>query len=406
MTKRHKMKGFYTFTLCILFLSHCNTSENIKAWPDKNPKVEAIKINSRESSSIKTSEIFADIEFIKLETNEDNLMGDIIKMVVSDSLYFILCSNGIFIFRADGSFLNKINKRTTDKIQSFTDFQVDTTKRTITIYDNKGRQFVETNLYGGTIDNWFIDLDGYSSHKINNDLFAVYIGASYYNKRANHKLNFVNKQGEIVAKCFPISEHETSFMHFGDLNNFSASVSPTKFLYSFNDTIYSLKETEIIPEFYFDFGSESVPASILNEHYKDVMHFYETLRSTNYSFRINGLIEGRNHLIFSYANGFRIIHGILSKQSKTVKLINQYNDDLSFDGYEINPTFLNLPRAYYNDSYFSLMDSHDLIQRLESVKQKGFWPDFSKRNTEIVQILQTTTVKDNPIICRFKIKDF
>ncbi|MBX2964725.1 MAG: 6-bladed beta-propeller [Cyclobacteriaceae bacterium] len=400
------MREIFVIAICILFLIYCNSPESTAVWPDKNPRIEVIKINSKESLNINTSEIFDKAQFIKLESNEDNLMGDIVKLIVADNHYYILCSNGLFIFNEDGSYINKISRTTTNEIRSFTDFHVDTVRNTITIYDNKGRQFVETDMHGKTIDNWFVDLDGYSSQRINDDLFAIYIGASYYNKRANHKLNFVNKKGEIVFKCFPINEHETSFMHFGDLNNFSSNNSSIKFLYSFNDTIYAIKERKIIPELCFDFGSEKVPLSILSSHYKDVMHFYETLKSTNYSFRINGLVEGDQHLIFSYANGLKIVHGVFSKKSKSLKLINQYIDDLSFDGSEITPNFLNLPRSHYHSEYYSFIDSHDFIQRVESIKQKESWLSFSKRHPDITQIFQETTVRDNPIIFRFQMKDF
>lgn len=400
------MRASLILIIYAVLLFQCTTSENTPSWPDKNPKLEVIKISSGNSSNINTSAIFEEPELIKLETNDDNLMGDIVKLTPTKNHYFILCSNGLFIFKEDGSFVNKINRKINNTIQSYTDFQIDTTKNTITIYDNKARQFIETDFDGKTISSWWIDLDGYSSHKISDNLYAVYIGASYYNKRANHKLNFINKKGDITEKYFPISEHETTFMHFGDLNNFSYGSQSTKFLYSFNDTIYSITETKVRPEFYFDFGDERVPSSILQNHYKDVMHFYENLRSSNYSFRVNGFIEGENHIIFSYANGFNIIHGILSKKSKNLKLINQYTDDLVFDGYILKPDFLNLSRAYYQGRYYSLIDSHDFLKRTKEIKEKESFSELTETSAEIFEIAQETSVRDNPIIYRYFIKDF
>lgn len=399
----------YLVLLTFILFSQCkHSNENI--WPEKTQHYETIKIDSKKSKRTKTSEIFDEVTFIKLESNENILMGEIVKLIVSDKFYHILCSNGIFIFNSDGTYQNKITRASSNEIiQAFSDIEIDTIKNTILVYDNRAKQFVDINYDGKVLSSWKNYLDGYSSQKIDENIYAIYIGASYYNKGANHKLNFVNKQGEIISKCFPINENETNFMHFGDLNNFSVNSGIPKFLYSFNDTVYSINQTKIIPELYFDFGQEKLPSKVLSENYKDVMHFYESLKTTDYSFRINGYIESEGNIIFSYANGARIIHGIFSKRSKNLQLINEYIDDLSFGGWIIKPDFLNLPRASFKDKYYSFVDSYDFIQRMDTLQQtlpNNEWVAFINANPKLIDIYKKSSVIDNPILCKIKIKEF
>ena len=90
-----------------------------------------IPIEYRKASSIKLSEFVESVDLIPLETAEDNLIGEVGRIVFIDNNYYIKSTNGrqnakIFVFDANGRYQFKIDHRGVGpgEYVEMTDFQI------------------------------------------------------------------------------------------------------------------------------------------------------------------------------------------------------------------------------------------------------------------------------------------
>lgn len=401
-------KSVHALTLaCLGLLTGCTPSK----WSEKSNSLEVISVNSESATEMKASEIYHSQKLIKLKTDSTSLMGDVLKVHSTNDRYFILCSNGIYVFDTTGMLLDKIKEPGQNENQylKLSDMHVDASNQHIEIYDSKQRKFIQYDFNGKYKGSYPSILDGYSTEKLNDEIHAIYIGASYYNDDVNHKLNFVSRDGNILKSYIPITEHETKFMHFGDLNNFSKWSGGISFGYSFNDTIYDVASLEIRPKYVVDFGNKKLPSTYLEASYSDVRHFYESVKTTGYALRFNGFLESDDYLLFGYNEGDAIYHCLYSKRSKKLKNIRQVINDLTFDGAREQLNYGNLPKLLTNDHNISVLDSHQfksLVDGLRKTSSPQQWESYKAKHPDIVGLYDNITITDNPILVVNKIKAF
>src|SRR5699024_6192255 len=153
---------------------------------------------------------------------------------------------------------------------------------------------------------------------------------------------------------FKVKENESQFLHLGDLTNFSEHNGNVSFLYSFNDTIYTLQNDKVSPRMFVDFGEKKLPASFLENTYNDVRDFLETCKETNYAFRIIGFFESDDHIVFSFMYRKEIVHAYYEKGAKAM-VVKEFKNDLLFDGLSVPASFDNLPKATFENEFYTIV---------------------------------------------------
>jgi len=87
----------------LFFMLQCTTpSKNAEKNFENNVQIVFKSIESQSTSLLK------DITFVKLETNDENLLGNINQIEVFDELIYILCDSGLYIFDLLGNFIRSI----------------------------------------------------------------------------------------------------------------------------------------------------------------------------------------------------------------------------------------------------------------------------------------------------------
>ena len=105
------MKRGYIFLLLSIFLFSCGENKQ-----EGNTTFKRIPIEYRKASSIKLSEFVDSICIVPLETNTENLIGEIGRTIFYDNKYYIKSTNGrqnakVYVFNQSGKFLFKIDSR-------------------------------------------------------------------------------------------------------------------------------------------------------------------------------------------------------------------------------------------------------------------------------------------------------
>jgi len=107
--------------------------------PSCNTKDQSSSIDLSENQSVSVFDVFSDVQVIKLETTENNLITDIRKIEYYNSRYYILDerSQQIFCFDEDGRFVFKIDSqgRGRGEYHYITDFSIDRKNNQMVVLD-------------------------------------------------------------------------------------------------------------------------------------------------------------------------------------------------------------------------------------------------------------------------------
>lgn len=100
-----KYRLFFYF-LFFLFLMSCTDAKNKEDFLVKN-----INIDIKQIENIKSDYFLDSVKYVKLETNADNLIRGIKKIIYSNDMFYILDNsmNSIYIFDKQGKFIYNIN---------------------------------------------------------------------------------------------------------------------------------------------------------------------------------------------------------------------------------------------------------------------------------------------------------
>lgn len=368
-----------------------------------------IEVDPSLASTLRYSDIYSSIDVVQLKTDTAFLVDEVQKMVVTDSNYYIQCNNKLLVFDVKGNPMTKIEKpgRGPGEYIAFADFNVEDGQ--IEIYDSKQRKMISYDKNGSFIKEWGCGIDGYSYSKINSDLYAFYIGAGGYYNDANKKVLYYSRaKSQIVNSFIETPANQISFMHFGDLVNFSQYNGAVSFLYSFNDTIYSVSSEGIYPRYLIDFAEYRLPKNYLTKEYKDVMEFFESCIESGSAFRLMGFFETDRMINTSFFfNGRNYLHLYYSKETGKSQVVDSYIDDLTMNGLKIKSSFENLPKAA-NDKNYIFVDANEFKIRMDSLRKIltfKEWEKYSVGHPAIVSIYSSINIDDNPLLYIATLKD-
>ncbi|MFS4457433.1 6-bladed beta-propeller [Maribacter sp. 2304DJ31-5] len=394
----------------ILIIISCKKNSKSNKIP-KELNIESIYVNPKNATTVAISSLYENIELLKLESSSDNqIMGQIDKLEVHDGNYVIQADNGLFIFNENGDFLDKFDFRGKGPGEyiNLSDYFFDTEENTFSIYDSKSKKINIYDKLGNFIKEIKTDLDAYSFTKLKDDKYAVYIGSGWYNEKSKNRLNLLTEDGEITSKFIPIKKNEAKFLHLGDLNNFQKLKNETLFLYSFNDTIYNINAlNHLEPKYYIDFGESKVPDEYLSKTYENIMVFLESLKKTDYAFRVIGFFESERAITFGFMYKKEIYHIYYFKESKRTMVVNQFVNDFFNPNLSFNANFGNLPKAVSDNKYYSIIEPYDFIEDMEKLKSKmdnQTWESFKKKNVSLIEVYDGLNNADNPILLIGEIK--
>src|SRR5690625_1173996 len=98
----------YFFIVLSVFLIACDTIE--EGTLSENGKTDILNIDLEKNNTIYMSDIFENVNYIKLEKDGDNLIGNIDKIIAKDNAIFILTKSihTIFLYDFSGNYINRV----------------------------------------------------------------------------------------------------------------------------------------------------------------------------------------------------------------------------------------------------------------------------------------------------------
>jgi hypothetical protein len=386
------MKSFYLDYLLLIIawgISSCGVKQSIDDAPQSLFVTQESFVEKAYSSKI-----FSSINCVSLNTTDDLLIDNIIKIIHKDNLIYVADRYALYKFDENGDVLGTIKKngRGPDEYLSVSDFEIDTNE-TVWILSRS-----EKKLYQYTWDSEMkrdMELNCWVSkiHLISPEEMYLYIG-NERDENNQHQLKKINQKTNIVINNYlEIDEKKAKFLHVNSVNHFSKELKNegVYFFNIFDDGVSKLFKDTISSAFQVDIIKKSIPASFFDNEYKDVSEFFQFLLKGNFAYGTTLFVEYENQYLFSYYYDQECHIALISKETKESILdFRIIVEDKYLLGYPINLTEQNIFIQQNNELIIPLIPS-DIMQYAEkelSVENKN----------KLKQIIHYKDEDQNPVL--------
>lgn len=378
-----------------LYLFSCN---NAQFTESDLIIIDINKLKARNPLDIDNNGVFDSCRFVKLETNELSLLGDVKKILITDSLFFVSDENNkLLVFDHFGQFKNAISNIGSgpNEILSLTDFCVDEKLNSVYIYDAVALKLYEYS-FDGELTN-VVDVKSdyfgvFSSMQVlkNGDLLLIMFNQkeSRYNYRVLSKAKRF-KQNIDLLKYRVVGD---DFISFGSEQKIGVNDHDVFALSFLSDTIYTFTDNNYtLPKFVYrgNLAIFEIYDKLDRNISQDVTLFVKKLRDENYSLGLTNLFCTNEYLLFnSFENEtqYSVFWSIKENEGCFVKDYFSYNIFSSIG--QIKTTYKNAFVSY--------------IPAYKAIDCQGSEYRFSDKKIEA--IVEDLNEEDNPIIGFYYIK--
>lgn len=368
--------------------------------PTTNQVLITINAPVEKERHMKLSSIVDSIYYIPLETQDDYLIGNIDKLIVTDKTFYVLDKNistATYCFNSEGKFIRKIgNRGASDKEYiSITDINLyngdiyiwDGDVNKLLVYDSNG-QYTKTISSKYSAETFAIINDSeivfYSDYKHNQ---------GYLENDQYPNLLFLNaKNGNTQSALFFSSQLSTSGI-WGLPNNLTNNKN---LILPLNDTIYQIYDAfDLKGKFVMNYGSDYQKAKkeYIKKLKNEKVSIDEAMDMLGDGAKfpvLTAYYEGSFFSYFFYRIGFHAFFGFYYPESQTYIEASAYKKNPIENDIDGIARFL--PAAAHKNILYSIMEPSSILEQGEKI------PESEKVK------LEKLTTEDNPVIVAMKMK--
>lgn len=315
---------FPVFIYILLSISGCNQNADTNKLSVINfDDISAIDLKHE----IPLDSIIERTEIIRFTSDSDLIIGNISAILESRDNFFVVAENQIAQFTKAGEFIRQIGKqgKGPGEYLSPQAMDVDEANQQLFVMDYFGRKML---VYGfdGSFDKKF-DLP----ENFNINGFSLYNGKILYTSVANAVIPELYIYDLDIDELTEISSPEREMLAGEALmsSNFimDSEENPSLFHY-LNDTVYSVKNSQLVPEYLLQFGKLKIKFDELNvESGKKAdgprAQVYNMVKCENFTFVQYGVTRLENKTGQTYLTG--IFKNDFSIYTPNVTLVNRNN---------------------------------------------------------------------------------
>jgi hypothetical protein len=338
------------------------------------------------------------IEYIKLDSNVDCLLGKNVRIYLNDSALIAFANNQIYLFdRETGAFLKEIGSQGSDPNgyrSTLYSFPYDHDRNKFYANSWFPNSFNEYDISGNLISKFVVEPEDGPVTSMAHFKDSIFVGHIWnYDGKQKIRLVVFDKMGTII-KTYPqflgfeydMNIHGISVLHWdGWFYKYSSNLY---FFERFSDTIFVLSPESMLPRYVFSNGTFGIPYSKRYEkEYLSNPYNYLNFRS---------IFESQRFLVFTYSYQKKLNYGIYDKVKKKTLvsdsvggLINDLDNFLPFNFYSVN-------------------DRNEIIGFKEAFEIKEWFnenPEKIQKLPPHLQRLNNIDEMDNPVVMIVKLKE-
>lgn len=328
------------------------------------------------------------IDYIKLETNDDCIIGKVSwckriedKIVIlekSTKLYYIFDNSGKFLSK-----IGKVGKGPLEYLSNERGTSIDFENEIICIYDRGKNSYLEYDLIGNCIKEFKVENNPEHVIRLDNN----YIFFHPLVRRAINDwyvLSIVSLEGKLVKK---VKKDSLSQRYLDAYRQFYRYGDEIHFWETQNDTIFSFDGVSVKPEFVIDLGKYKMP----NELWFDFANI--DTRGSMYAVVLS-IFETHNYLLFAVKDlenkGKFVLWDKKAHSGSWVGRDKEYGRVGFGNDLDGGPLFI--PGFMFSQNQIGqALDVYTLKEQLENGLIKPL-------NKELVDFIESSAIDDNPIL--------
>ena len=355
------------------------------------------------------SDIADSLSYIKLATDTSNLIGVIDKIIPLKDRILIVdkdITQTIYIFDKSGRFIRKINKkgRGPGEYLSLNDVAVDVSNKRLIVHDDMAQKISIFTYEGEFIEKIRLDFITTSIAYLGNNRLACY--CDYIN---NPNYSIRSKSPNLIL--FDLQTRKTQSKLFfnstinrlgitGLINNLSSTYSndTVHLIMPLNDTVYSICNNKVQPEYYVDLGVTPQMRELQRtaSSSKSAQEASQEDSKPQYPVICN-MLESDSVVYLFYRHNNKSYYGFYNPRRKTfkegVRIWEKNTDNRIPVVNDLDKTIPFMPMATDGKNFYYVMES--------------FYFDYFRNsdNPQIANLSKTITANDNPVIVVAHIKN-
>jgi hypothetical protein len=366
---------------------------------EKKITIDNIDINTL----LNYSDIFDSVQYVKLETGDDNLIGRIDKIIATNDKFIILdmsVAKKVFIFDQYGKFIN-VAGNTGDGPEEYgnhpNDIAYDEYNDELLVLSHDRKKIMKFKLDGTFVKNIKIDYWAASICVADENSCLVYLNnyTQEDGKINDYNILIINNDGETVSELLPYSKDRTVPFQLTCKTEFCTFQNELLFAPYFRNMIYTidLDSAKIRNRYCFDFGKHNIPPSLFGSAVTS-QEFKKALGgNSHYAYNSSNFIETEFHIVNHFVYQGIIYTGIYSKESGIIKFSAGFINDIN----------------WYPPGSFVAQQGNSLVGYVESAGfvalQKQLYPTVTLLE-EQTGFLNSIDESDNPVLLIATLKKF
>lgn len=346
------------------------------------------------------SEIASDIEFVKLETQTNCLVGGINRIVRCGKSILILANSkkSLLLFSENGKFIRKIGnlgKGPGEYVEIY-GLSIDPLTQHIYVLDNGQVKIIEYLANGDFAKETKL---GFYATDVLPFVggFLFYTGSPYAYKTEGYALTSTTKDYKSKGRFHSLPDLKGKPYRLGTFYQNNTEVC---FWEPYWDTVFAFDGNNVKPRYYFEQGKEKIPKKFLS----DTKLMWSEIDKYFY---LNSFTEFRNFIYFEVIDVNRKAIRIVYDKVKKIGFYINYREDFSNWGFTDNISGGPLFTVGYKISMdeaacvFEIIDLKDLLTKGKINEKIAINKD---RFTELKDLINKSSVQDNPILVITKLK--
>lgn len=271
-----------------------------------------------------------------METRDDNLIGRIDKIIVTNDKFIILdlaIAKKVLVFDHHGKFLNVIGKmgEGPEEYDSPNDIAYDSYNDELLIWCHNKKTIMKFKINGTFVRNIKIDWWVASIYVTGLNSYLLYLN-NYTQKNGNvndYNIQIIDDNGNIISRMLPYNKDKI-VLSPPCLNDFCTFQEELLFSPHYSNTIFKIDmdSAKMRSKYYFDFGKHNIPRSLFNPAVTPGEFDKAIQSNSNYAFNIN-FMETTSHVVNQFVYKRKIYTCFHSKESGITKYSAHFINDIN-----------------------------------------------------------------------------
>lgn len=373
--------------ILIIVFSSCNDN---KRQISNDYQIQEIKIQVNEGI-LNATEIIDSANYFLLNSDMENLIGEISKIQYKNDKIFILDSKhakSLFIYNSHGEFLTCIKNhgKGPGEFLSIIDFNINNFENTVDILDEKQKKIIQYNFDGNLKKEVDFQPWGFCFGIINKNEYVI-SSTQVFNSTYPHDIHFISESGSINGAYF--LNNKRIVMNFSTQTCFYENGEALLYKPNYSDTIFSISKN-IKPYIHINFLKHTLPLDDMLDKLSS-----EEITESNYAYHIENYLESNDKIYFRFSYRKELRHVFYSKKTKKIKFGVEFLND--FDG------LFFIPQMFFLEDKLACIFPSFVIDFYKDLNNIRY---FEKLSPEINQLINKTNLYTNGFLVVYSLSDF